>query len=158
LRSTRVFPTPVSPLTQTSGPFQLVDQKAAHCLVTAAHQRVVHPRLAHPLLRGARAQTTAKTVQAAIRMQLAKIQPLLDALRPDLRSRKLETEPHRLLLSGLLVANTDLLSLFVVQQRQVRRHRKRALREFDRGPHIDQRNIPQKQAPEIVGILKHDRA
>ena len=137
--------------------FQLMDQIAAHGLVTADDPRIGDTRFLQPLLADAGAQPAPEAVEIAIGMDFGECLPCRNPAFLDCALHQSVTERDRGLLTFLFVTKTDLGPFVILHQGQIDRIRKRALGEFPGRTGIDHRGIGQEQPGEIAAIRADQR-
>ena len=88
-------------------------------------------------------------------MLTGEFRPARHALLLDGAVHQLMTKPDCGFLACALVLKPDEMPFLVVHQRQIGSARERALREFQRGPHVEQRRLTQEDCAVVLAIRLH---
>ena len=133
------------------GPRELLDEEAAHGLVTAPDAWIYDASgLVEPLLGDLRAHAPAEAVEHAVRVLPGEVLPGGDAFFPDLSVYQLVAQIDGGILAQILVADADLVTLRVVDEGMVLGCREGTLVEFHRGAHVEQGRTLEKKTSVVV--------
>jgi hypothetical protein len=145
--------------TGSEGALQLVDQEPPHGLEPALHERVAGARLAlDPALRGRGAQAAAEAAQVALGgVVAAEGGPALEARGSGRAADELVAQDDGRLLPALLVARAHEVPLGVGEDGAVEGAGQGALRELERGAHVQQRRRGEDQGAVVRRVRTESR-